>query len=46
MESKKIDNKIVEKIVEKLSDRHVKKTENLKPHERRFLEDHYRQKRN
>lgn len=42
MESRKIDQAIVDKVVEKLGDRHVKKTENLKPHEKRFLEDYYR----
>lgn len=45
MESKKIDEAVVEKIVEKLGDRHIKKAQNLKPHERRFLEDYYREKR-
>jgi hypothetical protein len=46
MESRKIDQTVVEKVVEKLGERHIKKTENLKPHEKRFLEDYYREKRN
>lgn len=45
MESKAIDEAVVEKIVEKMKDRPGKRPDKLKPHEKRFLEDHYRGKR-
>lgn len=45
MESKVIEEVVVEKIVEKMKDKPIKKPDNLKPHEKRFLEDYFRSKR-
>jgi hypothetical protein len=45
MESKQIDNAVVEKVVEKMGDHFAKKQSILKRHEKEFLEDHFRSKR-
>ena len=43
--SKKIDPKLVEQVVDKMKDKPIKKVDTLKPHEKRFLEDCIREKK-
>lgn len=45
MESKVIEENVIEKFVEKTKDRPIRKAGTLKPHEKRFLEDYFKEKR-
>lgn len=44
MESKHIEAAIVEKVVERMGDNYVRKQNELKRHEKEFLEDYFRKK--
>lgn len=45
IKSKEIEETVIEKIVEKLSEQPIKKQQILKRHEKEFLEDYFRSKR-
>ena len=45
MESKAIEESVVQKTVEKMKDRPINRPDRLKPHEKKFLEDYFKEKR-